>query len=449
MINWRKPVIHAGLQLLRSDVPENLRTIRELNRADPEEVEEYRRQKLTALLNHAYRTVPYYAEVLSEASIVVNSEVHLENFSEIPLLTKETLRAEQDRLVSQDPGPDPYTNTSGGTTGEPVEFVQDQRYWEWNVATKIFYQELAGKPLGGREVKLWGSERDLVEGKESPKTQSVNFLYNRRLLNSFRMGKEDMSKYVRTINSFQPRTIWAYVESIYQLARFVERNDLEVHSPAGIVTTAGTLYEPVRERIEETFDAKVYNQYGSREVGDMACECSKQEGLHVFPYSHYVEVLDEDGRPAPAGETGRIVVTNLTNYSMPLIRYEIGDMGVASADQCPCGSPFPLLKSVTGRVTDHFVSTDGELVHGEFFTHLFYGRSWVQKFQVRQEAPETVIVRIVERDDGVKEDKHLTEIVEQIRMVMGESVTVEVEFPEEITPSSSGKYRYVISEVDK
>ncbi|WP_265112390.1 phenylacetate--CoA ligase family protein [Halosolutus halophilus] len=428
-------------------MPENLQTIRRLNLADSEEIEQYQRRRLTDLLYHAHQTVPYYAEILTEAGVVVDGDVHLENFTEIPLLTKETLRRQQDRLVSRDHGPNPYTNTSGGTTGEPVEFVQDQRYWEWNVATKIFYQELAGKPLGGREIKLWGSERDLLEGTESLKTQVRNFLYNRRLLNSFRMSEEDMYEYVEIINSFQPLTIWAYVESIYQLARFVERNDLEVYAPEGIVTTAGTLHEPVRERVEETFDTRVHNQYGSREVGDVACECSKQDGLHAFPYSHYVEVLDEDGQQAPAGEIGRIVITNLTNYSMPLIRYEIGDMGVASADQCQCGSPFPLLESITGRVSDHLVSVDGELVHGEFFTHLFYGRTWIQKFQVRQVAPEKVVIRIVERDDEVKQDGQLTEIVEKIRMVMGESVTVKVEFTEEITPSSSGKYRYVISEV--
>lgn len=445
MINWRRPVIHAALRLTGSDVPGDLRTIRELNRADRHTVRRSQSERLTRLLRHAHRTVPYYNDILKETG-VVGGTVDLDNFGEIPLLTKETLRGERDRLRSTDPGPDPYTNTSGGTTGEPVEFVQDERYWAWNVANKIYYQGMAGKPLGGREVKLWGSERDILEGRETRWKRVRNFLYNRRLLNSFRMGEEDMREYVDVIDSFRPHTIWAYVESMHQLARFVREEGIDVHSPNGIVTTAGTLHEPVRETIEEVFGTTVYNQYGSREAGDMACECDVQRGLHVFPHTHYVEVVDDEGEPVPPGEEGQIVVTVLENHTMPLIRYRIGDMGIRSEEPCPCGNPFPVLESVTGRVTDHFVSRDDTLVHGEYFTHLMYHTHWIQQFQVRQTSLNEVIISIVPASDPVSADLEGIEL--GIQAVLGENTDVEFDFVESIPPRDSGKFAYAVSEVE-
>lgn len=445
MINWRKPAIQAALWMTGNNALNNLRDIKRLSQSSPEEVRSYQRSKLADILEHAYQTVPYYAKMLEDSEAIVDGEAHPENITEVPILTKSNLREKNERLRSAEPGSEPYTNTSGGTTGEPVEFVQDQDYWEWNVATKLFYQEIAGKPLGGREVKLWGSEDDIQKGRESLKTRAKNYLYNRKLLNSFKMGQKDMREYVDTINSFQPDTIWAYVESIYQLAQFIDEREIDVYPPDGIVTTAGTLHEPVRETIQDVFNTTVYNQYGSREVGDMACECTEQEGLHLFPYSHYFEIVDEDGTPVAPGEEGFVVVTSLTNYSMPLIRYKIGDMAVQKGESCSCDLPFPLIETVTGRVSDHFVTADGKLVHGEYFTHLFYEALWVEQFQVRQVAVDKIVITVVAADEFHSPDWE--PIIEGIKSVMGSGVTVETRLQDRIEPSSSGKYRFVISDV--
>ncbi|WP_290818749.1 phenylacetate--CoA ligase family protein [Halovivax sp.] len=447
MIDWRKPVIRAALDLTGSDVLENLRTIRRLWRADRETVERYRRERLTRLLRHAHETVPYYENVLADAGVVVDGDVHLENVAEVPPLTKATIREEGERLHSTDPGPEPYTNTSGGTTGEPVELRQDERYWQWNVANKLFYQELAGKSLGEREIKLWGSERDVESASASLKSRAINFLYNRRVLNSYRMGEAEMAAHVEAIDAFRPRTIWAYVESIHQLALFVDREGLDVHSPAGVLTTAGTLQEPVRETIERAFETRVHNQYGSREVGDVACECAAQDGLHVFPHTHHVEIVDDDGEPLPAGENGRILVTPLWNRTMPLVRYEIGDMGIASAEPCRCGRPFPTLAHVTGRVTDHFRSIDGDLVYPGYLRKALYHRDWIEQFRIRQTRADRVAYEIKRRDGRSPPASDLEEIEAATRDLLGEEVAVAFEYPDRIDESGSGKFRYTISEV--
>ena len=113
---------------------------------------------------------------------------------------------------------------------------------------------------------------------------------------------------------------------------------LPIRPQVAIMTSAGTLHPLMREKIETAFQCKVFNRYGSREVGDIASECEAHAGLHVFPSGNYIEIVDDQGHPVPNGEEGNILVTNLYNYAMPLIRYYIGDRGVLSrSDRCACG----------------------------------------------------------------------------------------------------------------
>ena len=448
MMNWRKPVIQVALRLTRSDIHNNLRTLSNLDRANPATVEHYQRKALKRLCRHAHQTVPYYSEVLEEAGVVSPDGVDLLQFEGIPILTKETLRSEKRRLISTKKGPDPYVNTSGGSTGEPVEFLQDQWYWEWNVASKVFFNKKLGKEIGEPEIKLWGSDRDIFQAESDAKSRLINFLYNRQHLNSFRMSEADMAKFVEAINDVEPVAIWAYVESVHQLATYITEESLDVYSPTAIISTAGTLHEPVREIVQDAFDAPVYNQYGSREVGPVAYECRHQDGMHTFPSIHYVEILDESGNPVGPGEEGDIVITCLTNYSMPLIRYRIGDRGISREEPCVCGTVHQLLDSVTGRIVDHLVTPDGELVHGQYFIHQFYYKDWVRRFQVRQEERDRITVSMVTNGSDVPESD-LADITEKIYRAVGEHVNIDFRIVDDIPPSSSGKYRYVISEVDR
>jgi phenylacetate-CoA ligase len=300
---------------------------------------------------------------------------------------------------------------------------------------------------------LWGSERDLFVGKERFRTRLGRWLRKEIWLNAFRMTSEHMSDYVNRINDFRPSQILAYAESIYDLARFIQSGDIAVYSPKSVMTSAGVLYPEMRRTIEEAFKAPVFNRYGSREVGTVACECDRHEGLHVFPLTHHIEILREDGLPAGPGEPGEIVITHLMNYSMPLIRYRIGDIGEWAENACSCGRLLPALKTVSGRVSDIFVTKEGVRIHGEYFTHMFYFKSWVKKFQVVQEEPDFIRVLIVPLDEAKRtpssKAEEFGEITEKIRLVMGEECRVLVELVEQIAPTDSGKYRYTISAVSR
>lgn len=453
-MNWRRPVLRALLRLSgRRTVFRDFEWIKNLESASPSRVEAIQQERLEMLLRHAHRNVPYYKKVLETSGTMDASGAFVpDRFTQLPLLTKDILRAEFERLKSPDhTARGSYPETSGGSTGEPVRFLRDKASWDANVAGTLFFFSLGGKEPGERELKLWGSERDFFDGGIGARQRIENFLYNRMFLNSFRMTPDAMDRYAHALDRFRPKAVWAYVDSIYELARHIERHGIAVRPPGTIFVTAGTLSPEVRECIERVFRAPVLNQYGSREVGVIACECPRREGLHIFSFNHVVEILDEAGQPAHPGEMGRIVITDLTNYSMPMIRFLIGDTAIAAGTPCSCGRPFPLIKTVTGRITDHFLRRDGALIHGEYFTHLFYHRPWIRKFKVIQEDYDRVRVLIIPRSEEAAQDTQSDQddIGAKIRLLMGEQCRVNIEFVEAIESSASGKYLYTQSLVKR
>src|SRR5262249_36059664 len=141
--------------------------------------------------------------------------------------------------------------------------------------------------------------------------------------------------------------------------------------PRGILAAAMVLHDWERRTIEAVFDCPVTNRYGCEEVSLIACECERHDGLHINADGVYVEVLRHDGTPAAPGEAGAVVVTALANRAMPILRYQVGDMAVASDRCCPCGRGLPLLECIEGRVADYVVTPSGQLISGISLTENF------------------------------------------------------------------------------
>ncbi len=408
-------------------------------------------QRINHLLQHAYAHCSYYREMFDHHGIAVDGIVRSERFHEIPLLDRRTVKRRSNDLIAQRHLSNAIWNSSGGSTGEPVRIFQDQTFRDTARANKFLFDEWTGIKLGDKKLWLWGSERDLFKGKESWGDQLADLVNRRMKLNSFRMGKNHLPLYVERINQYKPDQMLCYVQSIEALAKYIHNEGLKVHSPVSIMTTAGTLYPDIRSLLEEVFGAPIFNRYGSREVGDIASECNHHRGLHVSAMTHLVEILREDGTPCQPGEVGEIVVTLLTNFAMPLIRYRIGDRGAWAEDACSCGRHWPLLSHIEGRVQDLFVSRAGQKVDGTFFIRMFFHVEWVRKFQVIQESYERITFRIVPENgaeqltERARED--IARMIEQTRLALKDRIEVDIQFVEEILPGPSGKYRYVISHV--
>jgi phenylacetate-CoA ligase len=396
---------------------------------------------LARTLRHAVTTVPHYRGVVSPQEIEADPFAALARF---PLLDRDVVRAEGGRLLSEQGERSTWIeNTSGGSTGEPVKLLQDPGHLAWTVAAREVYSTWAGGGLGEPELYVWGSEKDL-EGNASMRNRVGNRLLRRTLLNAFLLTDETIELILGRLRDGPPNLVIAYAQAGYEVARHASRNGIEVPPQRGVIATAGTLYDFMREQLEETFGCRVLNRYGSRETGDMAGECEHRTGLHVLPWNCHVEVVRPDGEPAGPGEEGEIAVTGYTNRAMPLVRYLIGDRArLPESDVvCPCGRRTQMLAEVTGRSVDTFLGAAGQMVDGEYFTHLMYFRPWLRQFQIVQRAPAEVVYRLACEAAIPADDRE--EIVAKTKAVLGESCAVEFEQVETIAPSASGKLRYTI-----
>lgn len=401
---------------------------------------------LANLFLHCKKFVPYYADLINqldnEDCLRQNSRAYLQK---LPILTKDIIRLNFDRLKSEDLVKRKYYfNTSGGSTGEPIKLIQDAKYTIHSAAITSLFSYLVGKELSEPEVRIWGSERDIFQGSMGWKANLFNFLGSITYMNAFRMTVDTMKAFIEVLNKKRPKLIVAYAQAIYELAKFSQSENIRVLPQKAIITSAGTLYPWMRSTIESVFQCKVYNRYGSREVGDIACERPEYEGLWVAPWGNYIEIVDDNNQPVPLGVEGNIIITSLTNYAMPLVRYKIGDRGCLLPTHDKLGQ---VLQRVSGRNVDTFKTEDGTLIDGEYFTHLLYYKNWVRKFQIIQNSYSKITVKIV-KDSSEFEADELKEIEDKCKLVIGKNCSVKFEFVEDIFSASSGKYRYTISEVN-
>lgn len=402
---------------------------------------------LIQLLAHCRQSVPYYMRVMRDLgdSFYDDPEEYLRRF---PVLTKSTVRSHFDELKSVDlPQRRWYFNWTGGSTGEPLRFIQDWEYAARSGAISLLYSKLVGREIGECQTYIWCSARDITGGTERWRARLANRLTNTTFLGVFRLGSSNMREYLSVLNTKRPKLIVAYPLALYELARFAEREGLEVAPQAAIIVSAATLYPFMRDTIERVFQCRVFNRYGSREVGDIACERPGLEGLWVAPWGNYVEIFDGEGNRVPDGTKGEILVTSLSNFAMPFVRYRIEDRGVLSPlgsnDGGRCGQ---VLEDVLGRSYDMFINRQGTVVEGGQFMVLLWSKDWISKYQVIQKSYSHIQFRIVKTGPG-PQPVELEEISARARLVMDDDVEVTFEFVDDIVASDSGKYRFIVSEV--
>lgn len=400
-------------------------------------------ERLKQLILHANTHTKYYRQIFDQIDLIKDDTVDFSRFGEIPLLTKEIIKKHHQDLISDEYRTRKwFYNSSGGSTGEPIKFIQDDVYLKYGIATNYYYFKniLNIEEPTVKKVILWGSERDLFKGSIGFSAKINNWLSNTILLNSLRMTQDDMEQYIHTINSFKPEFVRGYAGSLFELCRYAKQNKIPIYHPKIVVSAAEILTDTMRNVIESTFGTKVYDFYGSREVSNIAGEC-KNGLMHSFLFWNYLEILDKDNQPVREGDEGRVVVTNLYNYSMPLIRYEIGDMAILGPEKCSCGQVLPTLKKVNGRILERFILKNGALVHAGFFGLLFdkvFEEVGIEKWQVIQEDYDKIRINVVTREEIT--DQFKNDIDKKIRVGMGSECKIEWNIVDDIPKTPSGKY---------
>jgi phenylacetate-CoA ligase len=265
------------------------------------------------------------------------------------------------------------------------------------------------------------------------------------------MDEAALARFARLLLGKRPTLIFGHAHSVYLLAQYLQSSGHPIHHPKGIITTAMILHSWQRRTIEQVFDCPVTNRYGCEEVSLIACECEEHNGLHVNADSVFVEVLcaDDTGaltRPARQGESGSVIVTDLTNRAMPIIRYQVGDVAALSDRVCSCGRGLPLLERLEGREADYVVTPAGELISGISLTENFALQvPGVVQFQIVQETLRRFCFRVVRGPEFGPDSLHRLDSL--VLRHFGRDVEYRCEYLDSIPPEPSGKYRFCISRV--
>jgi len=433
--------------LQRHRHPFAYRYLQELHRyefASRETVEKLQLEKLKNLLQHAAERVPYYRNLIQKEGIELAQMRSFTDFARFPIVNKAIIRERGSEFLAENNEPRQLqANASGGSTGKPLQFYQDRKYWDYAVAIQMFVEGWWGIRPGDPTASIWGTDRDLPQPgwKERVALGISQF----RVCNAFALTADRLEGFARMLDTWQPRYIIGYASALYLFARFVLERPYLCIRPHAVKSTAEVLADEERATVEEAFRCSVYNFYGSREVNNLAAECPAHKGLHVNALTRYIEVADGAGKPLGPLQPGRVLVTDLTNYAMPFIRYETEDIGVWSDAPCSCGRPFPLLAHLLGRKSDFIVTPAGKLIHGEFFTHMFYGIPDVTQFQLVQESLTRVRMGVVLKPGGGQ--SVLESLRKRLSELLGPTIVCEVAAVSEIERLPSGKHRFTISNV--
>jgi phenylacetate-CoA ligase len=407
------------------------------------EVREDQWRRFKRLLRHAHDNTEYYFEKMESVGATPDDIRSWDDLHRLPLLTKDNIRIDKNRMVAKNiPRSKLVPKKTSGSTGVSLEFFWDEDSRQWKRACTIRHDRWTGWNLGEKIAAVWGNPEHL-------KNWSVylrNLLLERRtFLDTLKMDEEDMMDFYHKIRKGKPTLLFGHAHSLYLFTDFLRSRGIADIRPKGIISTAMVLHEYERRQIEEVFSCKVTNRYGCEEVSLIASECEEHKGLHINMDTLIVETIS-DGGDVSAGEPGAVIVTDLTNYGMPFIRYKIGDVAIASDRVCTCGRTYPLIESVEGRSADYIVTPEGYFVSGISLTENFANLlSGVRQLQIIQERLDYLVFRIVKAEDfSVKTEQQIAGLVKER---FGSRMRYSLEYVESVQQESSGKYRFCISKV--
>ena len=262
------------------------------------------------------------------------------------------------------------------------------------------------------------------------------------------LDPEILDNYIRRINKFRPDNLQAYPNALYILAKYIIKNNIKIHQPKSIVTTAEPLLPEQRRTFKEAFRCDVYSFYGCREGGYVGIECNEHDGYHINCSSLYLEITSSNGIPVKPGEIGNVLFTDLLNHDMPFIRYQIGDLGMLEEHSCPCGCPLPKLSFFAGRETDVFVTPQGQMIPGvSLCDRVIEDCKGIQQLQFVQDKIDELEVKIVKGD--AFSEKDLIILDKKLNEYFKGNLRIKKNFVQDIPKEKSGKTRFCISNVPK
>jgi len=386
-----------------------------------------RDRRVRRMVRWAARTVPYYRELFRTAALDPRDVRTAADLALLPVLDRELVRARPELFRSDArPARDALAFTTSGSTGTPVRVWHDRRSLLANVA----YGERERHPVNA----LCGTFRpsELYVGYETSTFKKVTAFYAEAARlpvaprRRFVPLATPIDEVVALANAERPDVLVGYGGWIDLFFRTVAARSLALRPPKAVMYIGEALPAGAREHVERTFGIPVLSRYNAVESFKIGFTCGERTGFHVHEDLCDVRVVGPDGRDAPAGTAGRIVLSNLVNRATVLLNYPIGDVAALAPEPCPCGRTLRLLSELEGRVEDVLPLRDGRMVHPREVWAVFKDDPDVLQYQLVQHEPARFAVRLATVDDAAF-DRAAARTRPGLARLLGKDALVELE----------------------
>jgi phenylacetate-CoA ligase len=338
--------------------------------------------------------------------------------------------------------------TTSGSTGEPFFTYLEKKQLEFRWAATLRSVEWTGYRFGDKQLRLWHKYLGM-KWKESLREILDAKLTRRSFIPAYEMDEKGLEQFMQRIREYKPYFMDGYAESFNFIARYLKRGAYDGFKPKAIMSSAQMLPEQSRKIIEEGFGCQVFDKYGAREFGGgLAYECDAHDGLHVVAECAIIEII-KDGKQVGPGEVGEVVITDLNNFSVPLIRYRVGDLAMPfdNGVPCKCGRGLPKIGQIQGRIQSTIIGTENQCVPGSFFARLFADFDYaISQFQVVQPDFGKLTFNIVKAD--LYDPAIMENIVAETKRHLGQNLDVTIAFVDQVALGRTGKRQHTLSQID-
>lgn len=410
---------------------------------EPATLQECQNQALVKLLRYANTNSPYYRALFNEYDIQIEDIYSIKELSVLPFLTKDIIRRNKG-IIKDNQGGKLIQYQTGGSSGEPLQFYVSKTRISHDVAAKWRATNWWGVDIGDKELVIWGSGIEC--GKQSLFRAWRDKAFRSYLVPAKELSLERLDDIIQHIIDFRPRMLFGYPSILSHIAKRALQQNVDCHD-LGIrvaFVTSEVLDQTQRQMIEKTFGCPVANGYGGRDAGFLAHQCSKGS-MHITQEDVILEIIDENDRPVKPGEAGEIVVTHLHSYGFPFIRYKTGDIGRLSNRLCDCGRGLMILEDIIGRSSDLIYTQEGAVVHRAEIVNPIAKLSNIERFQFIQKKHDYSILKI--KGQHLDESQQIT-LQKRFKDLLGTNAHVEILYVNDIQPDRSGKFKFVISELE-
>jgi len=458
-VSWLNELAETGLALAYPNVARELRELRLSQWRSAEDLRRRSWRSLRASLRYAYENAPFYRQKLDDAGIRIEDVRSPADLAAVPLTTKAELRdalAERWPLSTSVPLRGLSRASTTGSSGEPFVFPIDPRARDIRLAAVFRNIEWYGHRLGDQNARLWGRAERPAGGLRARLASQLErhvlgrrteiLTHDRSRASASLLDQTALERWAHTLRGGRFKVLDGYVSAEVLLAEHLLATGQRGIGCQAVVSGAESLAPEQRKLLERAFGCPIYNRYGASELGFIAHECghSPDHQLHVNAELLWLEVV-RDGRPAEPGELGEIVITDLTNRAMPLIRYRLNDLGIQAdpEERCPCGRGLPLLRSVEGRVDELFYLPNGKVLVSHVWHEIFADQEFLSAFRVTQHRPDLVEVEVVPRYGHVPPERYAA--LQAWVQAFLPGCTVIWKEVAEIHPEAGGKRRFARS----